>query len=83
MNLLLLLSALLSALSGMGASARQPQVAHAVAQQAQVASEVTARRIAARPVQPLASLVTSAAWGLWNALTVAPIAPRFASRRRE
>ena len=36
-NLLLLLSALLSALTGVGASARQPQVAQAVAQQAGVA----------------------------------------------
>ncbi|KTT70882.1 hypothetical protein [Sphingomonas endophytica] len=84
MNLLLLLSALLSALTGVGGSVRQPQVAQAVAQQVKAAAIASAaRRIAARPVQAVATLAASAISPVVR--VVAPVAaePIFASRRRE
>ena len=82
-NLLLLLSALLSALTGVGASARQPQVAQAVAQQAEAA--VTASRPAAahRPVVVAPSLAMLARAPIALALRIAAVEPLFASRRRE
>ncbi|VXC56221.1 hypothetical protein [Sphingomonas sp. 8AM] len=82
-NLLLLLSALLSALTGVGATAREPQVAQAVAQQVKAAAIASAaRHLATRPAAPLALPVAS---------RVAPVArvfvlvaePLFADRRRE
>lgn len=82
-NLLLLLSALLSALTGVGASARQAQPAQAVAQQARAAAIVSAaRQVAVRPGQALAALITSAAAPGGVALVLSPREPIFAGRRR-
>ncbi len=83
-NLLLLLSALLSALTGVTGSARQPQVAQAVAQQVKAAAIASAAlRIAARPVQALASLHDSSTAPHARAVAIFAIEPIFASRRRE
>lgn len=83
-NLLLLLSALLSALTGVGGSVRQPQVAQAVAQQARVTAQATARRdVAARPAQQLPGLAAVALAPLASALALVAREPIFASRRRE
>jgi hypothetical protein len=82
-NLLLLLSALLSALTGVGASARQAQPAQAVAQQARAVAIVSAaRRVAERPEQVLAALSAKAVAPLVAALALAPREPIFAGRRR-
>ncbi|MBW6527161.1 hypothetical protein KZ813_09950 [Sphingomonas sp. RHCKR7] len=82
-NLLLLLSALLSALTGVGTSARQAQPAQAVAQQARAAAIVSAaRRVAVRPAQALAALPASAAAPRATALALTPREPIFAGRRR-
>lgn len=82
-NLLLLLSALLSALTGVGVSARQAQPAQAVAQQARAAAFVSAtRRAAVRPGQAPAALIATAAAPRIAALAVAPREPIFAGRRR-
>ena len=84
MNLILLLSALLSALSGT-TGARAPVTPAALS--SSVASAVTATatarlRVAARPVQviggPAASIVPAL-----NAFALADLVPAFASRRRE
>ncbi|MEH3046910.1 hypothetical protein [Sphingomonas adhaesiva] len=84
MNLLLLLSALLSALTGIGGSVRQPPVAQAVAQQTRAAVAATvAQRVAARPVQVLATLSTSAVAPIAAALALFPAEPAYATRRRE
>ncbi|NJR79102.1 hypothetical protein [Sphingomonas corticis] len=83
MNLLLLLSALLSALTGVGASARQPQVAQAVAQQARVAAPRLAAAPAARPVAALPAPALLAAAPLAARWTLAAAEPLFAGRRRE
>ena len=84
MNLLLLLSALLSALTGSGGSVRQPQVAQAVAQQARAAVAATvAQRVAARPAQVLVGLPTSAAAPRATSLALLPAESAFAMRRRE
>jgi hypothetical protein len=82
-NLLLLLSALLSALTGVGASARQPQVAQAVAQQAQAAATVSRPAVAHRPLIITPSLATFATEPVAVALHIAAAEPLFASRRRE
>ncbi|TCP32893.1 hypothetical protein EV292_107233 [Sphingomonas sp. BK235] len=82
-NLLLLLSALLSALTGVGASARQAQPAQAVAQQARAVAIVSAaRRVAVRPRQVLAALIASAAAPRVAVRALAPREPIFAGRRR-
>ncbi|MEH3102034.1 hypothetical protein [Sphingomonas adhaesiva] len=85
MNLLLLLSALLSALTGIGGSVRQPPVAaQAVAQQARVAvAAAVAQRVAARPVQALATRSASAAAPVAAVLALLPVEPAYATRRRE
>ena len=83
MNLLLLLSALLSALTGIGGSVRSPDVAQAVAGQAMVAEAAAVRRVAPteRPADTLpmarriAVPVTS--WALPPAQSI------WATRRRE
>ena len=83
MNLLLLLSALLSALTGIGGSVRSPDVAQAVAGQSVVAAATTARRMV--PTHRPANVVPSApriadmaaAWSL------SPTHPLWAARRRE
>lgn len=83
-NLLLLLSALLSALTGVGASARQPQVAQAVAQQAGVAHAAARRAVPAhRPVVGPPALAGLAAAPLATAWRLVAAIPLFASRRRE
>lgn len=83
-NLLLLLSALLSAMTGIGGSARQPQVAQAVAQQVNAAAIASAaRRIAARPVQRRATLAVSSIAPVARVLALIAREPLFASRRRE
>lgn len=84
-NLLLLLSALLSALTGVGASVRQPPVAaQAVAQQARAAVAASvAQRVAARPVQALATRSASAAAPVTAVFALLPAEPAFATRRRE
>lgn len=82
-NLLLLLSALLSALSGVGASARQPQVAQAVAQQARVAAPRAVTAPALRPALVLPSLAAAALAPVARGWALAAIEPAFAIRRRE
>lgn len=82
-NLLLLLSALLSALSGVGASARQPQVAQAVAQQARVAAPQITTAPALRPMVALPALAAQAAAPVARGWSLAAIEPAFATRRRE
>lgn len=83
-NLLLLLSALLSALTGVGGSVRQPQVASAVTQQAQAVATATVRRdIAARPAQGRVRLAQRAAAPIAATWVLAAREPIFLSRRRE
>ncbi len=81
-NLLLLLSALLSALTGAVGGARAPQPAVAVARVAEIAVTQVAAATTVRPVAGLPDIVTvrvmtGAAWAL-----VLPV-PLFLSRRRE
>lgn len=84
MNLLLLLSALLSALTGIGGSVRQAPVAQAVTQQTRAAVAATvAQRVAARPAQAVATLIASAVAPLAAAIALTPAEPAFATRRRE
>jgi hypothetical protein len=82
-NLLLLLSALLSALSGVGASARAAQVPQAVAAQAPAGRTAQRRAAAVRPAAARLTLSTSAAAPLARALALPAWAPLYASRRRE
>ncbi|KQN90451.1 hypothetical protein ASE95_13245 [Sphingomonas sp. Leaf231] len=83
-NLLLLLSALISALTGTGASVRQPQVAQTVAQQVNAAAIAgAARRIAARPAQVDVTVADQVAAPRARAFTFVAAQPIFASRRRE
>lgn len=83
-NLLLLLSALLSALTGAGVGSRVPQVAVTVSRAAEsaVAATVKSARVVGLPVVQLPTLLsiavqTARAWRL------APSAPIWLSRRRE
>lgn len=83
-NLLLLLSALLSALSGVDAGVRPAQAAVAVSQVAETAVSVSriAPSASTRPTLPLPTraditAITGAAWRLASA------APLYLSRRRE
>jgi hypothetical protein len=82
-NLLLLLSALLSALVGAQAGSRPAQLAVAVARTADAAevARPARERIAARPAMPLPKLAEMA-WGRTPAQAVGP-ALLFLSRRRE
>lgn len=83
-NLLLLLSALLSALTGVGGSARQPQVAQAMAQQVKAAAIASdARHLATRPAPARATPVGSRIAPIARAFVLAAIEPIFAGRRRE
>jgi hypothetical protein len=84
LNLILLLSALLSALSGT-TSVRAPVTPAALS--SSVASAVTATatarlRVAARPIQAIGGPAASIAPVL-HAFALADIVPAFASRRRE
>jgi hypothetical protein len=84
-NLLLLLSALLSALTGAGVAARAPQVAVAVSRTAVTAATpavVPARR-AGLPVMTLPVPADVAAIEVAPAWRLAPAAPLYLSRRRE
>ena len=85
MNLLLLLSALLSALSGIGGSVRAPDVAQAVAGAKAAVAVAPARRpgVAARPVFALPDRASqvAASWG--TALALPAAEPIWATRRRE
>jgi hypothetical protein len=85
-NLLLLLSALLSALTGVGSAVRQPQVAQQVAQPVHAAAAVIAARrraVTQRPVQPLVVMATAALAPLAPTFFVAAAHPLYAQRRRE
>jgi len=82
LNLLLLLSALLTALGGVQASARP--VERAGFERAAVAQAIAPRlaRLAARPVQALPAITSLI--GAPKALAApAPAEPRYAGRRRE
>lgn len=85
MNLLLLLSALLSALTGVGSGVRSGQAVQAVAERSATAV-ATVAVAPARTIRPVAGLPTLAEQALPVALAtfaVRPVAPIFASRRRE
>lgn len=84
-NLLLLLSALLSALTGVQAGARAPQATVSVSQSAEAIGAVSASRVnvAGRPALALpirAAMVPADVRVAWR--LHAPV-PLFASRRRE
>ena len=85
MNLLMLLSALLSALSVGGVAVRRPEVAQAVAQVVaarDVAAEATAAATR-RPVLSLPKLSAVVGEGSAVALSLPPIAAPWTTRRRE
>lgn len=86
MNLLLLLSALLSALTGVGASARGQEARGVVAERCIVsaAKQAAVARAATRPAQALASLFVSAVptYRL-NREAPRPLVAIFMGRRRE
>lgn len=83
-NLLLLLSALLSALTGGTSAMRTPAAAHAVASTAaMVEARAIPARVASRPPQALPSLIVVATDVVAAAPAVGPTEPLYASRRRE
>jgi hypothetical protein len=85
LNLILLLSALLSALSGTG-GVRAAQVpttlSSSVVENVVKATAVVRRQVAARPVQAIAGPV-HAVVAAPSALVLSDVIPAFASRRRE
>lgn len=86
MNLLLLLSALLSAITGGASAMRAPTAAHAVSTAAAaVRAEVRSARIASRPRQGLPTLARVALLPETGGvmLPVGGAEPLYASRRRE
>jgi hypothetical protein len=85
MNLLLLLSALLSALTGVGGSVRSPDVAQAVAGSVRAVDAVAVRQRVAtsRPAQALPVLTIAAAMPLSIELPLAVREPLWTGRRRE
>lgn len=82
-NLLLLLSALLSALTGVTGSVRARDVPQAVAAQARTGEVARRRAVATRPAAVRPALAASAAAPAARAFTLRAIAPLYASRRRE
>ena len=84
MNLLLLLSALMSAIAGMGAGpARAPVAAAQVVQAGEAAVALTETSMAAiRPLQPLVT-ITGRRVVQPVAVVSLPATPLYASRRRE
>ena len=85
MNLLLLLSALLSALTGVGSAVRRPEVAQAVAVRSVAGqpARIAALRVAQWPVAALPTLVASAAMVRIIAPVKVASIDIWASRRRE
>ncbi|NIJ28971.1 hypothetical protein FHT00_000904 [Sphingomonas insulae] len=85
MNLLLLLSALLSAITGGASAMRTPTAAHAAASASvAVRAAVRSTRIASRPQQDMIGLAAAAALPLIGAIPRGDaIARLYASRRRE
>ena len=84
-NLLLLLSALLSALTGVQAGARVPPAAVAVTQATQAVTRVAAARtaMAGWPVVATPALVVTALAPVAAGWNIAAAVPLFLSRRRE
>lgn len=84
-NLLLLLSALLSALTGVGGSVQAQERAQAVAEGSIAAAKIAVAPKAAtlRPVAELASLAESARASLETPLALTAAEPAYATRRRE
>ena len=83
MNLLLLLSALLSALTGVGSVARAAPVAQSITAQATVvAAGVSAIRVVHRPIQPLVALACVSVMPV-TVLPMLGTVALYASRRRE
>lgn len=84
MKLLLLLSALLSALGGTAGArvAQAPMTLSAGITTVAKAAAVAERAVASRPLQSFAR-PGHAAVALWAALALVPAIPAFASRRRE
>lgn len=85
MNLLMLLSALLSALSGVGSAVRRPELTQAVTQAA-ATSAVARGAVMAQASRPLAALPTLdavAACGIGAAFALASPIALWTSRRRE
>ena len=84
MNLLLLLSALLSAITGGASAMRAPTAAHAVATTAAaVRAEVRSARIGSRPQQPRPTLAQAAVPSVPVLLPRVAVESLYASRRRE
>jgi len=84
MNLLLLLSALLSALTGVSATERAPQPARVAAEAVSPRPAEAARRsVTVRPANAPVSLIASARAGLNSAAPLIVQEPIWANRRRE
>ena len=85
MNLLLLLSALLSALTGGSSVVREPAAAHAARSAVAAVADLAtvARHETSRPGQTAETLVAAARRPVSVVYALAPTAPLYASRRRE